>query len=74
MGGFCLGPQTGQYQSRFITCQAESVEFFVRQQRRKGEQPAIHDACEAAKRKKTLFHSAFWVGIGLRYGQIPEPL
>ena len=74
MGGFCLAPQTGVITIRFMTCQVKSAEFFVWHQRGKGEQAAIHDACDAARRKKTLFHSAFWVGIGLRYGEIPEPL
>jgi hypothetical protein len=27
---------------------------------------SIHDECNAARRKKTRFHGALWLGIGIR--------
>ena len=54
------------YQSRSTTCQMKLMDFFDLQEEGGVDSPAIDDDPNAARRKKTRFHGALWVGIGPR--------
>jgi hypothetical protein len=41
------------------------MDFFVWQDAGEVNSRAIHDECNAARRKKTRFHGTLWVGIGI---------
>jgi hypothetical protein len=66
MVGRSLSQTDARYQSQSITCQMKSMDFFVWQGGGRVNSQAIDDDPNAARRKKTRFHGALWVGIGMR--------